>query len=161
MEQPVKKKPHPQEESSEILVRIFGQDISSTKSIYVGLTKIKGISWPLANLICLQLGISRNKKISELSKDDIAVIEKNITNLNAPTFMKNRRGDLEDGEDKHLLTNDLDVQREFDIKRLKKMRSYKGVRHSYGLPVRGQKTRSHFRTKGKSVGVAKKNDKKA
>ena len=47
--------------------------------------------------------------------------------------------------------------KEFDIKRMKKMRSYKGIRHASGLPVRGQRTKSHFRKKGKNkaVGVSK------
>jgi ribosomal protein S13 len=77
-------------------------------------------------------------------------------------YMKNRRKDPETGESKHLLANDLDITKEFDIKRLKKMKSYRGLRHSFGLPVRGQRTRSHFkRKKGAKVGIKKTNDKKA
>jgi len=49
----------------------------------------------------------------------------------------------------------LKLRKEFDIKRLKKVKSYRGMRHAFGLPVRGQRTRSHFR-KGRSVGVQKK-----
>ena len=48
------------------------------------------------------------------------------------------------------------MKREFDIKRMKKIKSYKGARHSAGQPVRGQRTRSHFRSRGKAVGVTKK-----
>jgi ribosomal protein S13 len=85
-------------------------------------------------------------------------IEHELLNVKIPVFMKNRRSDIDTGEDLHLLTTNLDIKREFDIKRLKKIKSYKGIRHSLGLPVRGQKTRSHFRTKGRAVGVAKKKD---
>ena len=60
-----------------------------------------------------------------------------------------------------MLTNDLDIQKEFDIKRLKKIKSYRGLRHAQGLPVRGQRTRSHFRKKGGAVSVRKKDDSKA
>ena len=69
--------------------------------------------------------------------------------------MKNRQKDLETGESKHLVSTDLDMRKDFDIRRLKKIRSYKGVRHTAGLPVRGQRTRSHFRTKGQVKRVKK------
>jgi small subunit ribosomal protein S13 len=45
--------------------------------------------------------------------------------------------------------------KEFDIKRMKQIKSYKGMRHSLKQPVRGQRTRSHFRTTGVAVGVKK------
>ncbi len=47
------------------------------------------------------------------------------------------------------------MRKEFDVKRMKQIRSYKGVRHSLKQPVRGQRTRSHFRTTGVAVGVKK------
>ena len=56
----------------------------------------------------------------------------------------------------HLLTGNLTFYKENDIKRMKKIKSLKGMRHQKGLPVRGQRTKSHFRkNKGKVVGVAK------
>ena len=45
---------------------------------------------------------------------------------------------------------------EIDIKKMIKMKSYKGTRHTSGLPVRGQRTRSHFRKSGVAMGVKKK-----
>ena len=54
----------------------------------------------------------------------------------------------------------LELQKEFDIKRLKKIKSYRGLRHSTGQPVRGQRTKSHFRTnRRKSSGINKKEKK--
>ena len=70
--------------------------------------------------------------------------------------MKNRRSDPETGVTSHLYGSDLDMKKEFDIKRMKKIKSYKGIRHTMKLPVRGQRTRSHFRKGGKAVGVMKK-----
>ena len=69
--------------------------------------------------------------------------------------MLNRRKDRETGEDRHVVTSDLKFENEFDIKNLKKIKVYRGVRHSLGLPVRGQRTKAHFRH-GKTVGVRKK-----
>ena len=72
-------------------------------------------------------------------------------------------GIAEDGKDFHLLTGNLSFAEENDVKRLKKIRSYRGIRHGQGLPVRGQKTKANFRkNKGKvSLGVAKKSSSKA
>ncbi len=133
------------EESQEILVRIFGYDISSSRNIYTGLTKIKGVSWAVSNAVCIKLNIPKFKKVAELSKDEIQKIEAFLSELPIPTFLKNRRFDPETGEMKHFLGTDLDLTKELDIKRLMKIRSYRGIRHAAGQPTRGQKTRSHFR----------------
>lgn len=141
------------QESDEVLVRISGQDISSSKNIYTGLTKIKGVSWSISNAVCQRLNLNRGKKIYELSKTDIVKIEKTLDNLDVFNFIKNRRADFDSGEDKHLLGVKLDMRKDFDIKRLKQMRSYRGNRHALKLPVRGQRTRSNFRKTGIAVGV--------
>ena len=143
------------EESNEILVRIYGYDIPGSRNIYTGLTRIKGISWAVSNAVCLKLGISHSRKISELSKDDVERIEQFLKELDIPDFLKNRRYDRETGKTGHQYGSDLDMKREFDIKRLKEIRSYRGVRHALKLPVRGQRTRSHFRTH-KIIAVGKK-----
>ena len=70
------------------------------------------------------------------------------------SWMLNRKKDRESGLSKHLITTDLDLARDFDVRRMKKIKSYRGWRHATGQPVRGQRTRSHFR-KGGAVGVAK------
>ncbi|MEK6898905.1 MAG: 30S ribosomal protein S13 [Nanoarchaeota archaeon] len=156
----VKKKPFEKEESVETLVRIMGQDIGGSKSVYVGLTRIKGVSWAISNALCLTLGLKHSIKIAELDKPMIKKIEDGLRSLPIPAYMKNRRSDRDTGDDLHLFTTNLDIKKEFDIKRLKQIKSYKGIRHSLGLPVRGQRTRSHFRAKAKT-GVRRKNDKKA
>ena len=142
-------------EEHEVLVRILGKDIKGSKDIYTGLTKIKGVSWSISNATCIKLGFEKNLKISELSKEKIAEIEKFLKNIDVPTYLKNRISDRDTGEDKHLTGIELDMRKEFDIKRLKKIKSYRGLRHSLKLPSRGQRTRSHFRGKGKAVGVKK------
>lgn len=143
------------QEESVSLIRILGKDIRGDRKIYAGLTKIKGISWATSNAICIKLELNRNARMSDLKKEELKTIEDEIRNLSVPNFMKNRRKDIADGEDKHLTGVNLELSKEFDIKRMKKIKSYKGMRHAYNLPARGQRTRSHFRRSGKAVGVKK------
>src|SRR3989344_5809185 len=84
------KKVEKKEELGEALVRIFGYDVPSSRTVYAGLTRIKGVSWAISNAVCLKLKIKHNQKISELSKPDIAEIEKFLKNIEIPDFMKNR-----------------------------------------------------------------------
>ena len=100
--------------------------------------------------------MDKKKKIGALTEEEIRKISEFIKNPNIPIFLFNRRKDFDTGEDKHLVTNDLDLKKEFDIKRLKKIKSYRGIRHAAKQPLRGQRTRSHFRTnKGKAAGGKK------
>ena len=66
----------------------------------------------------------------------------------------NRRKDVETGEDKHLITSDIDFTVRNDVEREKATGSWRGYRHMFGLKVRGQRTRCTGR-KGGAVGVAK------
>lgn len=159
-EKELKEHRRPEKERHEMLVRIMSTDINGERNIYAGLTRIKGISFAMSNAVCYLLKLDKKRKISSLSKDEIEKIIEIIKDPKVPEFLLNRRFDFETGENKHLNTTHLDLQKEFDIKRLKKIKSYKGVRHSRGLPVRGQRTKSHFRKQGKnkSVGVQVKKD---
>src|SRR3989344_3086827 len=89
----------------EKLVRILSEDIGGGMNVYAGLTKVKGISWGLSNALCKILKIN---KITEF-----------IKNPSIPKFIFNRRNDFETGRDKHLIGTDLELQTEFDIKRMK------------------------------------------
>ena len=140
----------------ESLIRIAGYDIPESKNIYVGLTKIKGISWSAANAICYLLNIEKTRKIRELDKEEIKKIEQFLDNPNIPAFLKNRRFDPETGKTEHYIGSDLEMKKEFDIKGMMKIKSYKGIRHAHKQPVRGQRTKSHFRQKRLAVGIKKK-----
>ncbi len=142
----ISKKPE-KEENTETLVRVYGYDIPDSKNIYVGLTNIRGVSWAIANAVCVKLNYPKSKKIRDFTKQELTAIESFLDNLDIPDFLKNRRKDRETGKTEHFYGSDLDMKREFDIKRLKEMRSYRGARHALKLPVRGQRTRSHFRTR--------------
>ena len=145
----------------ERLVRILSTDIEGKMKIYPGLTKIKGISWAFSNAICKKLKIDKERKIGTLSEDEIKKISEFVKNPEVPEFILNRRFDFDTGKNKHLTGSDLDLQKKFYIKKLKKIKSYVGLRHSSGQPVRGQRTKAHFRVnKRKSAGVNKKQKKK-
>jgi small subunit ribosomal protein S13 len=137
------------------VVRIVGTDVPATLSLYAGLTKIKGISWALSNAVCYTLAFDKKRKVSTLTPEEIDKISVFIKDPKLPAWLLNRKRDIETGMPKHLIATELDLQREFDIRRMRRIRSYKGVRHSLGQPVRGQRTRSHFRKKGKAVGVTR------
>lgn len=153
--EPKQKKGRPDEHYAETLVRIYGKDIPGEKPVYVGLTYIKGISWAVSNAICHILNFNKRMKISEMTKEQVDKLESFLQKPQLYNFMKNHQRDFESGDSKHILTNELDMVKEFDIKRMKQIKSYKGMRHSLKQPVRGQRTRSHFRTTGVAVGVKK------
>jgi len=152
----------------ERIVRLLSEDIEGGMRVYAGLTKIKGISWCLANAICKTLKIDKNRRVGSLTDGEVKKISDFVKDPQIPSFILNRRFDFETGKDKHLIGTGLELQKEFDIKRLKKIKSYRGIRHSANLPVRGQRTKSHFRkNKRKGAGIKKKvkagrpNEKKA
>jgi small subunit ribosomal protein S13 len=151
-----KKVQKPQEEKrrAEVLIRIFSTDVPGNLGVYHGLTKVKGISWAMSNAICNALKIDKRKKMQELAENDIGKITEFIKSPKIPEWLLNRKKDEETGESRHLLTTDLDLARDFDIRKMKKIKSYKGWRHATGQPVRGQRTKSHFRKAG-ALGVIK------
>lgn len=160
-EQKVQKgRPGQNQEEMVKLVRILSKDIRGDKSVFRGLGQIKGISWSMSNAICLLLKLDKKKKIQDLTQEEIQKIEGFVHNLEGvPEFLMNRRKDRDEGVDKHIFGADLDLQTDFDIKRMKKIKSYKGVRHTNNQPVRGQRTKSHFRKNKKKSGMGKKEKK--
>lgn len=75
-EKPEKKKIiHQDDDKEEHLIRIAGYDIPGSKRLLAGLTRIKGVGWAISNATCLKLGFSRDKKISELTREEIKKIE--------------------------------------------------------------------------------------
>lgn len=123
----------------------------------VGLTQIKGVGYMFANSIINSLKIDSGLRIGNLSNEQIKSIENIIQNplsSNFPSWFLNRRKDVETGEDKHLITSDIDFTVRNDVEREKTSGSWRGYRHMFGLKVRGQRTRCTGR-KGGAVGVAK------
>ncbi len=142
------------------LVRVANVDLPGERQVRWALTNIKGIGIDFADALCTATGISKSAKTGFLSDQQVEKLNAAAMNpaaVGVPAWLFNRRKDPETGDDHHVVGGTLSFIHDNDIKRMKRIRSYKGIRHGKGLPVRGQRTRSNFRrNKGKVVGVAKK-----
>lgn len=122
------------------MVRISGIDLLEKRRLEIALTSIYGIGRSNASLILKRAKISKDKRVSDLKEEEVVKVQKII--------------------DKDFIVEG-DLRREVaeNIKRLKIIGSYRGIRHSKNLPARGQRTRSNARTKRgkrKTVGAMKK-----
>lgn len=115
-------------------MRIAGVDIPEQKPIWIALTAIYGVGQRNVVQILAKAKVQMGKRTSELSKEEAARIAKIL--------------------DDYQVEGDLRRAVNENIKRLKEISSYRGIRHSRGLPVRGQRTRTNARTKrGKRVTI--------
>lgn len=139
------------------IVRIIGNDIPGDKKVLIGLTQIRGVGRSFATAIIDKLGISTALSMGFMADADVKRIEtllKDPAKAGFPLWFLNRRKDIETGEDKHLLISDIEFTVRSDVEREKDLGSWRGYRYTYGLKVRGQRTRTTGR-KGGAVGVAK------
>lgn len=154
-----------QKQELKYFVRIANTDLDGNKPIRLALTKIKGIGCMFSNAVCNAAGIEKTKKSGYLSENEAGRIDeiiKDPSKFGIPSWLFNRKRDPEENSDRHLVGSTLSFTQDNDIKMMKKIKSYRGIRHSLGLPVRGQRTRSNFRkNKGKVLGVKKKEGSKA
>jgi len=118
------------------LARIAGVNIPTNKRVEIALTYIHGIGRKLAKDICAEVGIPPERRVNELSEQEVIQIREAID-----------RGYMVEG----------DLRREvaMNIKRLMDLGCYRGLRHRRGLPVRGQRTHTNARTrKGPARAIA-------
>ncbi len=153
-----KEAPKPKEGEPEIrhIVRIAGTDLEGKRSVMYALTGIKGVSRRLAKILSVNSGLNPQATIGYLNDADIEKLQSSVDSITMiiPTWMANKQNDIMSGEDRHLIGTDVLLGLNEDLNLMKKMRSYKGVRHERGLRVRGQRTRSTGR-KGRTVGVTR------
>ncbi|MDJ0269400.1 MAG: 30S ribosomal protein S13 [Aigarchaeota archaeon] len=139
------------------IVRILGTDIDGSLKLPYGLAKIKGIGVNLGYAIARVAGIDPELRIGMLTDEQLRKIEevaKDPTKYGIPSWMLNRRFDPVTGKDLQLYGAELELAIKEDIQREMRIKSWRGVRHSLGLKVRGQRTRTTGR-KGGPVGVAR------
>jgi len=110
------------------MARIAGINIPLNKRAEIGLTYIYGVGRPTANTLLAATGIEPDRKVRDLTDDEVAKLRDKIDN------------DL-------LVEGDLRRERSQAIKRLQEIGSYRGLRHRRGLPVRGQNTKTNARTR--------------
>ena len=120
------------------MARIAGVDLPTNKRVEIGLTYIYGIGRSTSQEILNSLKISYDKKIKDLTEEEVDIIRKTIT-------------------DEYVIEGTLRTQTKIAIKRLMDIGNYRGVRHRKGLPVNGQRTKTNARTrKGKKKMAIKK-----
>jgi len=119
--------------------RIAGIDLQDNWKVDYALTKIKGLGWSLSRKIMKESGTDIKKRVSDLTSDEVAKITTEL--------------------EKYMIEGDLVRAVRGNIQRLQVIGSYRGSRHTKGLPSRGQRTKTNARTKRgkrKTVGAFKK-----
>lgn len=143
------------------IVRVAGKDVKGDLPIASALNQIKGMGVSLADsiatIVAVKLNIDKREHIGNLTDDQLDELEKIVLNpvsYGVPVWMVNRRKDSS-GTNRHLIGADLDFAIRQDIEAEKNIKSYRGIRHMFGLPVRGQRTKTMGR-RGMTLGVIKK-----
>ncbi|NHJ39812.1 MAG: 30S ribosomal protein S13 [Asgard group archaeon] len=140
------------------LVRISGTDIRGDKHVINGLTMIRGIGPRMANMVLKKAEIPPNTFIGLLTEDQVKKIDeiiKDPTKFGIPNWFVNHIKERTSGQDIHITGSTLALYERNDVDRLKKLRTYRGVKHAVGHKVRGQRTKSTGRG-GRSLGVSRK-----
>ena len=118
------------------MARIAGVNIPTNKRVKISLTYIFGIGQKFANDICTKLSIPEEKRVHQLSDDEVLKIRQMI-------------------DSDYVVEGDLRRERSMNIKRLMDLGCYRGLRHRKNLPVHGQRTHSNARTrKGPAKAIA-------
>ena len=118
------------------MARIAGVNIPQNKVLHVALTYIHGIGDKFSNEICSKLNIPKNKRVNQLTEDEVLKIREFI-------------------DKSYKVEGDLRREVSMNIKRLIDLATYRGSRHRKKLPVRGQRTHCNARTrKGKAIAIA-------
>merc|ERR1712083_148971 len=140
------------------ILRVMNTNIDGKKNIMFAITAIKGVGRRYANLVLKKADIDLNKRAGELSEEEvekIVTIMGNPRQYKIPNWFLNRQKDIKDGKTNQVMANFLDNKLREDLERMKKIRAPRGLRHYWGLRVRGQHTKTTGH-KGKTVGVSKK-----
>ena len=118
------------------MARIAGVNIPTNKRVKISLSYIYGIGTKKAEEICTNLGIPDDRRVNQLSDDEVLRIREVI-------------------DRDYRVEGDLRREVAMNIKRLMDLGCYRGLRHRRGLPVHGQRTHTNARTrKGKAVAIA-------
>ncbi len=109
------------------MARIAGINVPEHKHAEIALTAIYGVGRVRANDICKACGVSPQKKIQDLSEEELESVRNEVA--------------------KYTIEGDLRREISMNIKRLVDLGSYRGIRHRRGLPLRGQRTKTNARTR--------------
>ncbi|OLL26529.1 40S ribosomal protein S18 [Neolecta irregularis DAH-3] len=148
----------PEKSSFQHILRLLNTNVDGKQKVMYALTQIKGVGRRYSNVICKKADVDLNKRAGELTVEElerIVTIMQNPLQYKIPKWMLNRQRDIIDGKNSQILANAIDGKFREDLERLKKIRNHRGLRHFWGLRVRGQHTKTTGR-RGRTVGVSKK-----
>ena len=140
------------------ILRVLNTNIDGRRKIAFAITAIKGVGRRYAHVVLRKADIDLTKRAGELTEDEVErviTIMQNPRQYKIPDWFLNRQKDVKDGKYSQVLANGLDNKLREDLERLKKIRAHRGLRHFWGLRVRGQHTKTTGR-RGRTVGVSKK-----
>jgi|TARA_A100001037_G_scaffold273281_1_gene270080 small subunit ribosomal protein S13 len=138
------------------IIRIANSDVSGEERLGFALTSIRGVGPRISNAIIQKLKLNPEELAGNLTDKNVDEIENAVQNINefVPSWLLNRQKDYDTGENIHPVSVDLKMVHDDDLNRMKKVKSYKGIRHASGHKVRGQRTYSNGR-RGLALGVSK------
>ncbi|KAI3411832.1 ribosomal 40S subunit protein S18B [Globodera pallida] len=138
--------------------RVMNTNIDGNRKVPYALTAIKGVGRRYAFLICRKADVDIHQRAGELSEEEmekLTTVMLNPQQYKIPNWFLNRQKDIRDGKNQQILSTNLESKYREDFERMKKIRLHRGLRHYWGLRVRGQHTKTTGR-KGRTVGVSKK-----
>merc|ERR1711964_25507 len=145
-------------ESFQHILRIQNTNIDGNIKIGFALTSIRGMGKRFTDLVLKKADVDKTKRAGQINEDELERIQTTMTqpkNFKIPVWFLNRQRDIKDGKDSQITSNNLDNKLREDFERMKKIRIHRGIRHYWGLRVKGQKTKTTGRH-GRTVGVLSK-----
>merc|ERR1739846_230440 len=145
-------------ENFQHILRVMNTNLEGKRNTMFAITAIKGVGRRFANIALKKADIDMSKRAGELTEEEVERVVTIISNprqYKIPDWFLNRQKDIKDGKFSQVLANGLDNKMREDLERLKKIRAHRGLRHYWGLRVRGQHTKTTGR-RGRTVGVSKK-----
>tara|TARA_B100000795_G_scaffold250176_1_gene218184 strand:+ start:863 stop:1396 length:534 start_codon:yes stop_codon:yes gene_type:complete len=140
-----------QSEEFQHILRVLNTNIDGNTKILFAITKIPGVGRRFAHVILKKAEIDSCKRAGELTKDEVETMVAVISNpaaFKVPSWMLNNQKDFATGKHEHLVSTSLHTKLRNNIERLKKARVHRGLRHYWGIRVRGQHTKTTGRRKG-------------
>ena len=140
------------------ILRVQNTNINGKQKAPFGLRQIRGIGKRFAHLAMRIAQIDLNKRSGEITEKEISTVNDILSRpseYNIPKWFMNRQKDPRNGTWSHLISNQLDTILREDLERMRKAKNHRGLRHYWGVRVRGQRTKSTGRH-GKTLGVIRK-----
>ena len=129
----------------QLILRVLNTNVDGRTKVMYALTQIRGIGRRFSNVVCKKAEIDMGKRAGELSAaelESLMVIVANPRQFRIPDWFLNRQKNYKDGKYLQQVSNQLDTSLRDDLERLKKIRNHRGLRHYWGIRVRGQHTKT-------------------